>query len=119
MFPAEAMGKGGNISNQAEMIKPGFRRKGETFRKYRGFRSSEMLGGEVNDRMGGIVIGVGRGGLKFGGMRGCGKPENRGVKGTVCKKEWRTRGNRLKEKEPFCWRKLTERSESFRRWVAE
>jgi len=31
VFPAEASGKGGNISNQAEMIKTGFRGKGETF----------------------------------------------------------------------------------------
>ena len=32
VFPAEAMGKGGNISNQVEMIKTGFQGKGEAFR---------------------------------------------------------------------------------------
>ena len=31
VFPAEVSGKGGNISNQAEMIKTGFQGKGETF----------------------------------------------------------------------------------------
>ena len=31
VFPAEATGKGGNISNQAEMIKMGFWGKGKTF----------------------------------------------------------------------------------------
>ena len=65
VFPAEAMGKGDNISRQEEMIKARFWRKGETFRKDRGFRSNERLGGEVNDRMGGIGISVGRGGLEF------------------------------------------------------
>ena len=31
VFPAEASGKGGNISNQAKIIKTGFRGKGGTF----------------------------------------------------------------------------------------
>ena len=60
-------GKGGNISNQAEMIKTGFRGKGEAFRYNRGFGRNERLGGEINDRMGGVGIEVGRGELKFGG----------------------------------------------------
>ena len=64
VFPAVALGKGGNISNHAKMIKAQFR--GED----RGFRSSKRLRGEANGRMGQIDrlgISVGRGGLKFGG----------------------------------------------------
>ena len=45
----EATDKGGNISNEAEMIKVGFWGKGETFIKDRGFGSSERLEGEVNE----------------------------------------------------------------------
>ena len=32
VFPVEGMGKGSDISNQMEMIKTGFRGKGEAFR---------------------------------------------------------------------------------------
>ena len=49
VFPAEAVGKRCNISNQAEVVKAVFWREGETFRENRGFRSSENLGGEINN----------------------------------------------------------------------
>ena len=67
VLSAEAMGKGGNISNQAEMIKAGFREEGDTLSKDRGFGSSEGLGKEVNNRMGWVDclgVSVGRGGLE-------------------------------------------------------
>ena len=74
LFPAEAAGKGGNISNQVEVIKARFGREGETFGDDRVFRGGERLGGVVNNRMGWIDrigVSVGRRGLKFeGGVAG-------------------------------------------------
>ena len=49
VFPAEAAGIEGNISNQMEIIKAWFQGEGDTFRDDRGFGSSERLGGEVKD----------------------------------------------------------------------
>ena len=74
------------------------------------------MGGEVNCRMGRRRRGEGS-----WNVRGCGKSENRGEAGMVGKMGWgtRERGNGLKRKETPRRRKLTQRSESFRRWVAE
>ena len=63
--------------------------------------------------MGGIGIGVERGGME--------SPKIEAREGRSAKRGRRrgVGGNRLNGKEPPRWRKLTQRSESFRRWVAE
>ena len=49
VFPAEAAGKGSNISNQTEVVKLGFWGEGNTFGEDRG---SESLREEVNNQVG-------------------------------------------------------------------
>ena len=73
MLPVEVAGKGSHISNQAEVIEPGFRRKVETLGENRGFCGREGLGEEANNRMGGgtgigITFGVGKVADAYGGV---------------------------------------------------
>ena len=49
MFPSEGASKGGNISNQAEVIKQGLHEKEESLVKNRGLKSDDRLIGEVNN----------------------------------------------------------------------
>ena len=103
----EAMDRVGVVC-RIEVLEP------KVFPEDRGFRSSERFRGEANDRMGRIDRpGVETWGEGNWNVRGCEKPKNRAEAGTVGKKGWGM------GKEPPCRRKLTQRSESFCRWVAE
>ena len=52
-------GKAAKICNQAKGIKAGFRGEGETLVEDIGFRDGERLRGEVNNRVGRGLIGLG------------------------------------------------------------